>query len=179
MQMLDKYFFSLNIRTIKYSNRMTSSKECGSDVSLIIYLLICTLLANGYCDNNFNKNYKETFKPRPFNSQNKLTESNRNLKENYTTSAPFEWLNVRCRCNTTKISSNSVPINGCHCMDSEIENREQVVSNNKKLKLNYSENEVNQTVYLNVNFENLNDRQRRDVIDESSTSTNGLHGEWY
>ncbi len=184
---------------------MTSPKKCGSggDVFLVIYL-VCTFVANGYCDNNnFNKNYKEALKPRVFNTRSTsgITEINRNLKENqiklahlnsvgqqsfikttnYTSNTTDEWHNIECRCNTTKLSSESTSIVDCHiCVNSENENSVQDVENDKLFKLNYSQNEVNETIYLNVNFENLtHTRQRRDVIDESSTSTNGLHGKWY
>lgn len=180
---------------------MTSLKECAGDVFLIIYFLICTFAANGCCDNNFNENYKETFKPRISNAKliDGLTANNLNVRknpidfvyvppvnhqskiENYTSSANDERNNPKCRCNTTELSSRSTSIADCYntCIDSENENSEQDVENNKLFKLNYSQSKVNETIYLNVNFENLTDRQRRDVIDESSTSSNGLHGKWH
>lgn len=195
--MLCKSFFK-----IQYNNnwsRMTSFKICAGDVFLIIYFLICTFPADGYCDNNFNKNNKETFKARVFTPRliDALTEHNRNLKENqidfaYLTSVDQESIiknytakandgrnNIECRCNTTKLSSKSTAIGDCNlCINIENENRERDDGNNKLFQLNYTQNKVNETIYLNVNFENLTDRQRRDVIDESSTSTNGLHGKW-
>lgn len=181
---------------------MTSLKKCADDVFLIIFFLICTFVASGYCDNNFklNKNYKETFKARVFNprSIDGLTENNRNLKQrqidvpylttdnqqsiqnNNSTNPNDGWNNIQCRCNTTELSSKPISIVDCHiCINSENANSEQDVAINKLFKLNYSQNKVNETIYLNVNFENLTDRQRRDVIDESSTSTSGLHGKWH
>lgn len=173
---------------------MTSLKDCVGDVFLIIFL-ICTFAPNGYCGNNFNKNHKETFKTGAFDPINGLAEINQNLEKsridfayltsvdqqslikNYTANVNDTW-DTECRCNTTESSSKSTPTVDCHiCVNSE--KSEQDVGNNKLFKLNYSENKVNETIYLNVNFENLTDRQRRDVIDESSTSTNGLHGKWY
>lgn len=180
---------------------MTSLKECAGDVFLIIYFLICTFATNGYCDNNFNENYKETFPPRVIHSRliDALTANNLNVRKNpiniphitppvnhqsviknYTSSENDKRNNLKCRCNITDLlSSKSTSITDCYtCIDSENEKREQDVGNNKLL-LNYSQNKVNETIYLNVNFENLTDRQRRDVIDESSTSSNGLHGKWH
>lgn len=166
---------------------MTSHKKCAGDVFLIIYFLICTFVKNGYCDNDFSKNYKETLKARVSNSGliDGLTDYNRNLHQNQIDFAALKnntanitdgSNSIQCRCNTTKSTS----IADCHiCFNSENEIGEQDVGNNKLFKLNYSQNEVNETIYLNVNFENLTDRQRRDVIDESTTSTNGLHGKWH
>lgn len=178
---------------------MTSVKKCVGDGFLIISFLICTFAAIGHCDNNFHKNYKETFKTRAFHSRSidGLTEHNRNLKKNqidfadltlvdqaaaiitnFTANTDAGWNNIQCRCNTTNIASKS--IGDCNtCIDSETDNSEQHDDddgNNQLFKLNYSQNKVNETIYLNVNFENLTDRQRREVIDESSTSTNSLHG---
>lgn len=157
---------------------MTSSKNCGGDVFLIIYFLICTLAANGYCDNNFNKNYKETFKHRISTQRtiNELTDYDRNAKGNYTEIPTIGLDSVECGgCNTTGFVSDP----DCHsCVNGETENSEHVAPNNKIFKLNYKQNDVNETIYSNVNFPNSFDRQRRDVIDESSTSGGGLHGKW-
>ncbi|XP_037049143.1 orexin receptor type 1-like isoform X1 [Bradysia coprophila] len=170
---------------------MTSPRKCGRDAFPITFILFCTFVANGYCDNNnFNKNYKETFKPRRFNPR--LIENNNQIfRENqidfgYLTSVDHqstvknstpnptdEWNNnnIQCRCNATKLPSESTSIVDCHnCVNRERENGERVVGNNK-----LAQYDANETIYLNVNFENLTDRQRRDVIDESSTSANGLH----
>lgn len=182
---------------------MTSSlKKCAVDGFLIIYLLICTFVANGYCDNNFNRNDKGTSKA-PFVNPHEIGVLRENQIENqklnqidfsyltsvvdqqskiknYTANTNAGWDNIQCRCNTTDLPSESTSIIDCNsCINSENEISEQHVGNNRLFKLNYSPNKVNETIYLNFNFENLTDRQRRDVIDESSTSTNGLHGKWY
>lgn len=174
---------------------MTSLKNCAGDVFLIIYFFIYTFAENAHCDDNFNKNYKETFLPKVFNQRSidgftsNQESNNRNVKKNqidfkYLTSSDqqseinnYTSTTIDQRNNVTKLPSKLTSIVECYaCIDSENHDSEQDVENNKLFKLNYTQNAVNETIYLNGNFENLTDRQRRDVIDESSTSSNGLHG---
>lgn len=175
---------------------MTSLKKCAGDVFLIIYLLICTFTENSYC----NKNDKETYQQNVFNRRliEELTSNNRtsnkneinfvqlstvdhqSLSSNDTPSTIIQRHNIKCCCNTTELSSESTPTVDCYNdIDNANEDSAQDDKNNKIFKLNYSRNKVNETIYLNVNFQNFTDRQRRDVIDESSTSNfGGLHGKW-
>lgn len=171
---------------------MTSPRKCVGDVFSITFILFCTFVANGYCD-NFNKNYKETFKPRHFNPRSINENSGENridfgysttaeLKskiENYATpNTADDWSDdIQCRCNVTKFPSESTSIVDCHnCVHSEHEEEDGDDNNKLLTQLNYAQYDASETIYLKSNFENLTDRQRRDVIDESSTSANGLRG---